>query len=465
MPQIINSFRQTENPLSKVLTSLGNTMFGDTLTPAINRQKLQDARREALSREQVAQTFGAAKDGKVDFTKAAEFAALGGMKPEDIAALTNYVAANLTGPRSDLTTNAMAGWGKYKDSAQNLDLDRSNAFNMNESDNATSRANNKYSTDVSASTSLANNRLDNDTSRFNNTQDNQFAAWKALMDPIDAMVNGAPAKVQTGAAAGVGTVGGWTPDSTFTTSPVPEGQKIAPMPKSKGMSVTTPDGTTIQLGGDGQDPPMNLTNANLTKAQGDEMAFRRFEGTLGMATDLIAKNPNSVGLIGQGRGMVQDAATLAQGAAQMFGINDIQGEMAKAQQEASQYGVNLDFEYDPAISQIESLMNILAFQGARAIGGQSGNDLSDKDVKAIKIILGDPTSLFTNSKKLLSRLSLVNQYVADQRRINLGTMGLPAPAAPPPAAPAPGAPPPVAAPGAAKEKWTIGPDGSPVRVQ
>lgn len=591
MPQIINSFRNTENPLAKALTTVGDTMFGDTLTPALKREQLRAKQRENVGIEELARTFGGAGNS-VNPNAASELGILSGMKPEDAAMWNVFLTGSKTGPRSDYTTNAMAGAGKYKDSAANLDLDRSNAFNMNESDNA--------------------------TSRFNNSADNAQDSWEFLTKPMEALVNGQPGFVQQGAAAGLGNTGGYTdkaigvesggnptaknPNSSATGLgqfiegtwldmmarhapeltqgmsrdqilalrndptlsrtmteylgqenaqalqgaglPVTDGTKylahfagpggaikalrsppgtpvsaimspdaiaanpflqgmttdqlvqwanrkmggggspsIAPMPqksektvemlfqenlraadmampgatpeqkrqwalqqiskaKSQGITVS-PDGT-VQIGGDA---PMNLTNANMTKAQGDEMAFRRFEGTLGMAKNMIAQNPNSVGLIGQARGTAQDVGTMAQGAAQLFGIQDINAEMANARNEAARFGVNLDFEYDPAISQIESMMNILAFQGARAIGGQSGNDLSDKDVRAIKNILGDPTSLFTNQKKLLSKLELAQQYVADQRKINLSILGQ----APPAGSPAPT---PAAAPAGTTSKGT-----------
>lgn len=601
MPQIINSFRQTENPLAAALKSIGSTMFGDTLTPAINRQKLRDMQREEMGREEVARTFGAALDGAVNVNKAAEYGVLGGLKPEDLAMLTTFVAGNRTGPRSDLTTNAMAGAGKYKDSAQNLDLDRGNAFSMNEADNKTAIA--------------------------TNDADNAQKTWEFMAKPMDALVNGQPGYVQQGQAAGIGKVGGYSaqpssyvdrvvgvesggnpmaknPNSSatglgqFTEGtwlemmgrhapeyargksreeilalrndptlsrtmtqylgdengqilqnaglPVTDGTKylahfagpggavkalqaapgtpvvaimspeaiaanpflqgmttdqlvqwangkvgggtspsIAPilpnaskpmdmlfqealrtaqtaMPGadpaahrtealkllrrgSKGMTVYDPS-TGNPIMSTGGDEPMALTNANETKVQGDEIAYRKFNGTLGMAKDLITKNPQSVGLVGQARGTAQDVATAAQGFGQLFGIQDIGGELAAAQQEAAAFGVDpsiLNFEYDPSVSQIESVMNILAYQGARAIGGQSGNDLSDKDIKHIKDMLGDPTSMFMNQGKLLGKLDLVQRYIDGQRAINDQIRGVQRPAAgaqPAPTAPAPTAP-------------------------
>lgn len=183
MPQIINSFRQTENPLAKVVSTIGNTMFGDTLTPALNRQKLRAAERENIGIEELARTFGGAADGTVSPNAVSELAILAGMKPEDLAAHNVFLTGNKLGPRNAATTNAMAGAGKYKDSAENLDLDRGNAFAMNAADNVQLGA--------------------------NNAADNAQKSWEFLVKPVDAMVNGQPGFVQQGAAAGLGNTGGY----------------------------------------------------------------------------------------------------------------------------------------------------------------------------------------------------------------------------------------------------------------
>lgn len=630
MPQIINSFRQTENPLAKVFTNIGNSMFGDTLTPALNRQKLRAAERENASIDELARTFGGATDGMIDPNAASELAILAGMKPDDLAGHNVFLTGNKLGPRNAATTNAMAGAGNYKNSAENLDLDRGNAFRMNEADNNTSMA--------------------------NNAADNQFNAWKALIDPMDAIVNGQPGFVQKGEAAGLGKTGaygapavqpssyvdkvagvesggnplaknpnssatglgqfidstwldmmnrhapemtqGKTPaeilalrnDPTLSRTmtdylgqengqalqsaglPVTDGTKylahfagaggavktlraapgtpvasvldadamaanpflqgmttdqlvqwanskvgggaspsIAPivpnaskpfetqvqevltgidllMPgatpeqkrqaaigkllKKGGMTVYDPStGNPIMSTGD---DPMDLTNANQTKMQAAELNARKFDSALNMASTLITNNPNSVGAQGVVRDYTQDVGIMAKNLADVLGVDaeNVDASMAQIQRDASSRGLNLDFNYDPSIGKIGSLMKILAYQGAAAIGGQTGNDLSDKDFENIQAILGDPRSLFTNSQKMLGKLDQVGEYVDMQRRINLQAMGLPLPPPrkrigdttlggnSPAPAPAGSAPPP----GAAEEEWTIGPDGKPVRM-
>lgn len=609
MPQIINSFRQTENPLAAALKSVGSTMFGDTLTPAINRQKLRDMQREEMGREEVARTFGSALDGAVNVNQAAEYGVLGGLKPEDLAMLTTFVAGNRTGPRSDLTTNAMAGQGKYKDSAQNLDLDRGNTFAMNEADNATSVGNNRYTVD----NAFRMNEADNKTTIATNDADNAQKSWEFMAKPIDAMVGGQPGFVQQGQAAGMNPVGNYgaqpssyvdrvvgvesggnpmakNPNSSatglgqFTEGtwlemmsrhmpeymqgksreqvlalrndptlsrtmtqylgdengqilqsaglPVTDGTKylahfagpggavkalqaapgtpvaaimspeaiaanpflqgmttdqlvqwangkvggggaspsIAPilpnaskpmdmllreavkaaeiaMPGatpeqqraealkllrrgSKGISMTTAAGDTINIGGDeGMGEIPGITNANQTKMQASELNARKFDSALTMASTLITNNPTSVGAQGVARDYTQDVGIMAKNLADVLGVDaeNVDASMAQIQQDAAKRGLSLSFDYDPSIGKIGSLMKILAYQGAAAIGGQTGNDLSDKDFENIQAILGDPRSLFTNSQKMLGKLDQVGEYVDMQRRINLQAMGLPLP--------------------------------------
>lgn len=610
MPKIINTFSQQGNPMAEAIKNLGNSMFGDTLTPAIKRQGLLEKQREFAALEELGKLFGGSADGTIDPAAAAQAGILGGMKPDDLSMYSVFLAGNKRGPRDLATTNAMAGAGKYGDSAENLDLNRQNAIRLNQMDNDTQR----YGYDAQAKTSRANNADDNRRAIIANEADNRQRTYEFNNKPTEALINGKPGFARQGDVVGGGgfdlragieaaanrlgispvdlaTVISYETGGTFdptqggpttqygrhrgliqfgepqaakygvdwnnaaasqlgadgaivrylldagvrpgmglmdvysavnagrvgrygasdannggapgtvadkvnyqmaghsqraaqmfggqapfpqvagggpTYAPIPTKAEIPPldlfkqylqaaeaaMPnstmeerrkwamiqiskqQSKGIRVS-PDGT-IEIGGEMGD----LTNANLTKVQDREMDYERFGSTLDMAIDLVAKNPNSVGMMGVARGTVQDVAAAAQGVAQLFGIQDIGGALTSAQLELAQNGISPDvlgLEYDPSVSQIESVMNILAFQGARAIGGQSGNDLSDKDIRAIKTILGDPTSLFTNQQRMLSRLDLVKKYVSTQRDMNRARLGLPPKGAAAPAPiPAPG---------------------------
>lgn len=464
MPRIINTF-SSSNPLAETIKSLGQAHFGDQLTPALKRQQLADAQREALGVEELARTFGGAADGNVNFTRAAESAVLGGLKPEDVAMFTNFLAGNITGPRSELTTNAMAGAGKYKDSAQNLDLDRSNVFNMNEADNAQSGANNKYSTDVQANTSITNNTADN------------TRLWdQFLQEPKPAMVGDKPSFVQQGNLVSSGAAPVLNENQIdpvalfrrqlpaselmFPGDPVRARQHaIAQLSKttSKGVTVFGPDGNPIvEMGGTDGGGGFAPTNATETQLQRSQINYDKFKATIGMARDVAAKNPDVFGVIGIGRQAVQDSAQIAQSLGRMFGVEDINGTLSSLEKDAAAQGVDTNLlggQYDPALGQIESLGKILAYSGANTIAGQTGQALSNKDVENISKILGDPRDWAMNQQRFLTKLDQVEEYVNLQMQVNSKYLfGQPGGtgAAPPPAA---------------KESWTIGPDGKPLRVQ
>ncbi len=445
MPRIINTFA-SENPLAKTIGALGQSMFGDQLTPALKKQELADAQRKQLGIEELARTFGTAADGNVNFTRAAESGVLGGIKPEDVAMFTNFLAGNITGPRSVQTTDAMAGAGKYGDSAENLDLNRSNAFSMNEADNTTQR----YGYDKTAETSLANNAADN--SRL----------WQQfLQEPKPAMVGDKPSflpqgnLVSSGAAPvvdnnQVSPVDQFRRYLTAADAAMPDAPPEAKRAwaveqisksKSKGVTVYGPDGQPIvEMGGSGFEP----TNAVQTQLQKSQVNYDKFKATIGMARDVASKNPNIFGVVGIGRQAVQDSAQIAKSLGDVFGIKDIDGTLAGLQQDATARGIDpgvFSPKYDPALGQIESLGKILAYSGASTIAGQTGNGVSNKDVEAISAIIGDPRDWAMNQQRFLTKLQQVEDYVNSQMQVNSKYLfGQPggAPSAAPAAQPAPG---------------------------
>ena len=105
----------------------------------------------------------------------------------------------------------------------------------------------------------------------------------------------------------------------------------------------------------------------------------------------------------------------------VFGIKDISGTLAGLQQDAAARGVDtnlLGMKYDPALGQIESLGKILAYSGASAIAGQTGNALSNKDVENVSQILGDPHDWAMNQQRFLVKLQQVEDYVNGQMQVN-----------------------------------------------
>ena len=433
MPRIINTFAQ-ENPLAKAIAGLGQTMFSDTLTPAVNKQKLRDAQREEMSAEEQARTFAAATDGKLDINRFGEYGILGGkMKPEDAAMWNVFLTGNKLGPPDPTHTNALTGAAKYENSAENLDLDRSNAFGMNEADNATIRS---------------NNAADNVRAIQTNTADNAQDTYEFDNKPIDAMINGTPG---FGRQIDV-TKPGYQPIPTDSTkTPIQEFQEfiaaadvalpqgtpeqkrqwaLEQISKSKNkFSVRTADGTVIESGDASSVGNVGtLTNANENKQQADLLAINQFGTTANTLDKILTESPHAVGASGNILHGVQSASILAKELAKATGFNSIEDAWAGTQAQALAMGVKpetMNFKYDPAFSEIETMYNIITFQGMRAIGGQSGNDQSNRDFQVMKDTLGDPKAWTTNAKDLKTKLRIVKDYVAIRRKQSREALGLP----------------------------------------
>lgn len=441
MPRIISGYSGGENSLAKMIASLGQSLFGDTLTPSLKREQVEKLQREEYGVDQLAQQMGAG--GILDPNKSAEMAVLGGMDPTHLAMFQTYLAGNQYGPRDSRTTNAMAGAGKYKDSANAFDIEEGNKIKINDADNATQR----YGYDTQAA-----------TSRANNTDDNASIWARFLAEPKPAMnAEGQPVYAPQGDLAKPGSTYSPMPTDPLQVDPIklvnryitqaqalgitdPEKQRqYAQVQLSKavkkGMTVFGADGQPlVEIGGD-MDPNGGsvgpLTNANETQVQKDILAAQNFDSILDETSKKIQANPQSVGAVGNIRGYAQSAKIAAQDLAQVLGVTNLDDAWQQVQAEAMAAGVKpetLNFQYDPSLSEIETLYNILAFQGIRTIGGQSGNDASDRDFKIIKQTLGDPNSWFTNARDLGAKMNVVKKYVrmrTNQLRAARGQAPLP----------------------------------------
>ncbi len=416
----------TENPLAKTISSLGNTLFGDTLTPALKREQMRKQQIENFGIEEMAMQ---AENGFADPRMAASRGILAGLSPEHLGMFQSLLHSQELGARDPSVTNALGGIGKYDSTAEAFDLGEQNKFDMNAADNAQSGA--------------------------NNAADNAGQMERFNQEPKPAMQNGAPAFVPQGQLTQPGN------------QPILNENQIAPidefkrwltaaesaMPgatpevkrqwaveqiskaKSNGIQID-PDGT-VTIGG----PAGSLTKPNLTKQQADFIASGQFSSVLDQADTLVAANPQSVGAPGNLRHAAQSIGIAATELAKATGFGSIEDAWVDAQAKAMAMGVKpstLKFAYDPSMAEIETIYNVMAFQGVRAIGGQSGNDMSDRDFKIIKETLGDPNSWLTNAQDLRTRIKIVKAYIAQRRQETAALLGIPAEQ--PQQAPAGGAP-------------------------
>ena len=193
------------------------------------------------------------------------------------------------------------------------------------------------------------------------------------------------------------------------------------------------------------------TNSTRTTAQSAIAESRMTSALINQARQLAADDRN-FGAIGMLRQTVQDGIQQGDAFARTIG-----GNARNVQQDIVKTGSEVGLEnFDPAIPQLDAMINILAYRMAKM--NDPGGRLSQPDFEIARKSLGG-AGLLANRAEFLSRLDLFESVLnanVDSARQSLGM-----PAAETPVAPA--APP--AADQAPVQRWGRGPDGRPVRVQ
>lgn len=193
--------------------------------------------------------------------------------------------------------------------------------------------------------------------------------------------------------------------AAIQTLPIPD--QIARLQK-KGI-VVSPDGT-VSIGGSG-----NLSKPTRTGLEQQEIALTDFEGSLGRAREVAGSDSTLFGATGLARGAVQGVQEQASALNQAFGEGGIGGAVAIASQELEAAGLEPDAVFDPSLTDIDQLPNLLAYQAASAIAAQTGRGLSDKDFAIFKKIVGDPKALLSSQNDFLRRIDNLEAEV--QRRL------------------------------------------------
>ncbi|TWA89586.1 hypothetical protein [Bradyrhizobium stylosanthis] len=241
--------------------------------------------------------------------------------------------------------------------------------------------------------------------------------------------------------------------------------KATPTPHnyvSNGQNFITYDGTTDANSGKPLPPGGYMANAvGPAEAVGlpapvrndlakQDVSNQRFRGLLNYTKELAKQDPNNFGITGLVKGTVQDTAAAADNIARGLGYSGIQDGLANARTRAVASGVNpsvISGVFDPKLPALHSAADLMVFSAAEALAGQSGRSVTDKDVKIIKNIVGDPTEWSANQQKFLSKLDTVGQILDLQQQVIDNNLRRGSPAAPP-AAPGAASPPTSPAPGA-----------------
>lgn len=182
-----------------------------------------------------------------------------------------------------------------------------------------------------------------------------------------------------------------------------------------------PDGT-VEYGENGLAPGKSTRN-DLEKEQ---VASAKLRGLLNYNRELAKKDPTNFGVPGFVKGRVQDISSLAQGVSDTLGYNSFNEAVGDVRKQAMQNNVDpslLSGVFDPNLPALETAADLLVFQAASALAGQSGRALSDNDVKYFKNIVGSPTSLFSNQEKYLAKLDTIENLLGLNQNVTDRTMG------------------------------------------
>lgn len=208
-----------------------------------------------------------------------------------------------------------------------------------------------------------------------------------------------------------------------------------------------PGGGLVNIQGDPNS--VGLRPSVQGKLQESNIANERLKRLGSYAQSLVS--PQNVGATGAVKGIAQDAAQLAQNLATGLGYTGLSDAIGDLQKRAQATGVGQSlpglFTFDPTLPKVETAYDMLVMSAADAFAGGMGR-ASDRDIKIMKSVVGDPRSLFASPESLSAKMAAINDIIGLNQGVNADQLrGGDAPQAP--AAPAPGvAPSPAAAPGA-----------------
>jgi len=195
--------------------------------------------------------------------------------------------------------------------------------------------------------------------------------------------------------------------------------------KGTGENVITYDGTTDARTGEPL-PPGHLAGVQGSATdvgirpnvqsglQNAELARGRFKLMLGYTRKIAESDPTLFGVTGRARNLFQEGVQLAGNVAQMFGGSNIRDAQEKVRNSAISAGVNpalVKELFDPNLPALTAAANLLVYQGAAALAGQEGRDVSDKDAAIMRNTFGDPQALLSSRESFLARLQAAEDIV------------------------------------------------------
>lgn len=430
MPTIVNTYRTPGTSLAETLNGLGNTMFGKgALEGDLLRERTLDSRRTNQSYHFL-QDEAARRGITPDFVRdpRIQSAIIGLPQPKEFFEANRGIQAVTQGAMAPDTTNAFVGaGGAYQNTGPGHMSDLANRTGI-----ARIQADTAAQTAIRTAEMTPTNVVDPEDSRRM-----KIVARKSAIDAgMTPVVNNSDTEgflkmrgfdtgyagqnPQQQKAAGVlppqdhyfnweaanpagGVVRGTTTDGRVdlnTGQPLPQGHRLINPSNAGGSNV---------MG------PMGPDQTQLRDLRGRVMANQQLSGLIDRATNLIQNDPTIVGLPGTVQRLGQNAVSAARDVANYFGkgstweqsLNNVKAEAAHT------LGANvvrvLPELFKPQISELEAIHAIMVYKGAEAMFGQSGRDLSDRDVSAARHMIGDPQSLFESSQSVQAKLGVIKQ--------------------------------------------------------
>lgn len=223
-------------------------------------------------------------------------------------------------------------------------------------------------------------------------------------------------------------------DSSFTLPPGSgrysgDGELIVQQPtkENQGSYVQLADGTTISI--DGGMPQIPAGKTVTGAVQKDQVSMAQMRGTLDLVRELALEDSANFGVQGLVKGGVQNAGALISGISTTLGYQDPSMAVNDVRM-AVMNNPNVDpgllpglFEFDPSLPSLQTASDLLVFQAAAALAGQSGRSVSDRDIKLFKNMVGDPRQLFTSQERYLAKLDTIEKMLENNENVANRTLG------------------------------------------
>lgn len=238
---------------------------------------------------------------------------------------------------------------------------------------------------------------------------------------------------QQPAPAGTGTGTGYiAPDGSRGTTKdgITDAHSGKPLPQGT-MPVRT-QGTPEQTG---------LTTGTRSRVEQGEIAAQKFQNLLGLTREL-ADDPTNFGIPGFVKGTLQDVAAMANGVSSALGFRSAEEALQSAQVDLVRSGIDprlLPGVFDPNLAALQTTSDLLVYQAAAALAGQSGRDVSDRDVQVFRAVVGDPREWTATPERFKAKLDQMERILNAMRTVDQNALGgnlragpgVPAEAAPP----------------------------------